>query len=172
MYAREHDFDDEIASAADAAGVPAWVVLSTVGSESSFDPRSLNSLDPGGGSRGLMGMTLSTARWLGYQGPPGDDQTRSGGLFDPSLNLQLGAEYLAYLRDRYPSARWDQVYGAYNYGSIRLASNGQLVNQSNVDRWGRIADHFNPLWRVEGAAEGSLLPPEDSPPDPPKPREG
>ena len=171
MYAREHDFDDEIAEASSETGVPEWVIRTTIGTESSFNPAAFNGSDPGSGSRGLMQLELATARGLGYDGEPGNDATKSGGLYSPSENIRLGALLLAQLRDRYPAARWDQVYGAYNAGAIRRRTDGSLVNQSNVDRWGRIADYFNPTWRVEGA--GSLLPPgEESPPelDPHKPR--
>jgi soluble lytic murein transglycosylase-like protein len=164
VFPNEHDFDDIVYHWSNVYGVPQWVILTTIGKESSFNPGAFNGADPGGGSRGLMQIELTTARSLGYSGPSGDDSSRQNGLYDPSLNVQLGSLLLSQLAKRFPSIRWDGRYSVYNVGHVAHLPNHQLVDQAAVDQWGAIASYFNPQWKVEAAAAGAEALPYSPPP--------
>lgn len=152
MYRNENAFDDVIAQWSNRYSVPVWVIKATIGKESAFDPTAYNPTDPGSGSRGLMQIAEATARDLGLRGAIGDDTTRTGGLYEPGINVQLGTKYLSQLADRYPGESWDRIYSAYNVGHLEELDNGLLVDQDNVDAWGRVADYFNPGWRSSTGA--------------------
>lgn len=149
MWARENDFDDLIAAAANSYGVPVWVIKATAAKESSFDPTAYD-----GSSRGLMMIEEATARGLGYTGTIGDDTTRTGGLYDPTIAIRFGVKDLGQLQTRYPSEPWDARYAAYNSGKIRRNAAGEFVNskglnivEQHVAGWRRAADYFMPGWR-------------------------
>lgn len=152
-YAREHDFDPFIAEAERAYGIPGWVLRTTIAKESSFNPRKRREESGGRVSRGLMQLLEATARERGFAGAAGDDTARSGGLYDPAVSIRIGARHLRWLRHRYPSAPWDDIYAAYNSGAIRRDLSGQLVTKGgdpivevHVGQWRRLADYFSPGW--------------------------
>ena len=73
-----------------AAGVPVDWILATIAQESGGDPQAGNFTGGDaarGGARGLMQMTLRTARGLGFEGDPDE-------LFDPETNIRLGVMLL------------------------------------------------------------------------------
>ncbi len=159
MFRNENAWNAAIAVAAAGAGVPVWLVKATIGKESSFNPAAFR--DEAGiqdASRGLGQLLASTARWLGYDGPAGDDATHTGGLYDPETSIRYTAHYLGYLARRYPGETWDAIYAAYNSGKVRRAADGTLTNSKGVSLepvlipWRRIADYFHPAgkaWRDE-----------------------
>lgn len=72
---------------ADFYGVPADLVETVIEIESGFRPKAYNA-----GAFGLMQITYSTARAMGYKGS-------KEGLFDPELNIRYGTAYLAAAQD-------------------------------------------------------------------------
>jgi soluble lytic murein transglycosylase-like protein len=152
-FARETEFDPLVFANATKYGVPAWVIKATIGKESSFDPRAYRAEllhVPPDASRGLMQILETTARDLGLRGTSGDDMTKTGGLYEPALSIQLGTKYLGQLHSRNPSEPWDNIYAAYNAGSIRRTDAGVLVNERNVAGWRALASYFNPTWDASG----------------------
>lgn len=148
-WKHENAFDDLVVSASRRHQIPTWVIKATIAKESSFEPTAIRR-DPGGKtSRGLLQLLEATARDMGYAGPAGDDETRTGGLYDPATSIEYGTRYLRWQAARASWAAWDEVYAAYNAGSIRKTSGGLLVNEKHVIGWRRAADYFRPGWRNE-----------------------
>lgn len=86
-WANENTFDAEIAAAAAAESIPAPLLKAVIGQESKFDPNAIRLEPHGEASRGLMQLLYATAQEVGYAGAP-------EGLFDPAVNVALGARYL------------------------------------------------------------------------------
>lgn len=170
-FANENTWTAAIATAAAAAGIPLWVIKTTIAKESSFNPKALRA-EPAlkDASRGLMQVLESTARWLGYAGPAGDDELRTGGLYDPETSIRIGTHYLGYLARRWTAEGWDAIYAAYNSGAVRRDSSG-FVNskgasiEAKVQGWRDLADYFNPNWRKE--PRGPFVRPAAAPAEPP-----
>jgi len=164
-FANESAWNPAIAAAAAASGVPVWVIKTTIAKESSFNPKAFQdkpSPSSTDDSRGLMQLLTSTARWLGYTGPEGDDATRTGGLYDPIKSIEIGTHYLGYLARRWPAEPWDAIYAAYNSGAVRrdaagfVNAKGQSI-EAKVQGWRDLASYFNPSWRSE--ARGPFVAP-------------
>lgn len=66
----------------------------------------------GDASRGLMQMLLSTARALGFNGPPEE-------LYRPDVAIEYGTRYLALLLEQFRSERL--AVAAYNCGPEHIA---------------------------------------------------
>ncbi len=56
-------------------------------------------------------------------------------LLDPEMNIHFVCEYLKNIIDKHRPKDQKEVYAIYNAGSLRYKSNGDLVNQANVDRF-------------------------------------
>lgn len=104
-------------------------LLSVIQSESSFRPRLLGSY----GEIGLMQIKPSTAEWIAkkmnLKYKDADD------LYDPVKNIQLGAAFLSYLRDRFDSHA--QLYlSAYNMGqrNVDIALEKNVWPKDYVER--------------------------------------
>jgi hypothetical protein len=77
---------------------------------------------------GLTQLLLATARGLGYEGELGDPRALTG-LFDPAVNVYLGAKYLHQQLQR-TGGNLDAAYSAYNggfrptlgFGALRTAA--------------------------------------------------
>ena len=69
-------------------------------------------------SRGLMQITLGTARMMGFRGAPEK-------LYSPMVNIRYGVRYLAYLLKRYPTG--EDAIAAYNDGHPHFRR-GHYVN--------------------------------------------
>ena len=170
-FANERTFDGLIGAAATRYGVPVWLIKAVIGVESSFNPKAYNKNDPGG-ARGLMQITAATARGLGYTKPLGQDAARSGGLYDPAVNIDLGTKLLAELLQTFPDQPFDVIYAAYNGGprAGRKMQEGVVVNPPAINRWRSIASTFQ---RGYEALRSSLPfqegPPEDTATEPEKP---
>jgi tetratricopeptide (TPR) repeat protein len=96
-----------------ATGDVHWSLLAAVAREESrWDPRALSAV----GARGLVQLMPATAEAVasssGLPPPPTD------GLFDPSLNLRLGAIELGRLLDTF-DGRWAPAIAAYNAGEVQ-----------------------------------------------------
>jgi len=112
------EYDLIIADQAEASGVPFAWIKAIIGAESDFNPDAYRP-EPqiNDGSYGLMQLLYKTARGLGYTG-------QSSGLYDPLINITLGAKLLAQLRRAYGD-NFSRVYSAYNSGKpdLYLTSN-------------------------------------------------
>lgn len=106
-----HTYAPEIAEAVRRfPAVPPELVRGVIAAESSFNPTAIRG-EPQlkDASRGLMQLTMTTARGLGYYGTPDN-------LFIPAVNIYYGTKLLAQLYSKL--GRWDGVLSAYN-GGIR-----------------------------------------------------
>jgi len=108
-------------------GVPWALILAVIGTESSGNPRAYRyESHINDASRGLMQMLYSTAKSLGYKGPP-------EGLYNPDTSIYYGAKYLRKLYDRY--GNWLDAIAAYNAGRPRRRKGfGCYWNQTYVNR--------------------------------------
>lgn len=131
----KNDFDDLIYEASEAYDVPFTWIKAIAGAESDWIPTAYRA-EPriNDASYGLMQVLYKTAYSLGYRGDP-------EGLYDPAININLGAKLLQELR-----ARWGDdfraVYSAYNSGG----GNNYKTNPdvaSHVDRALRYLDAVN-----------------------------
>jgi len=107
---------DSIQQKAQDSGMDPYLILALIRQESLFDARARSPAF----ALGLMQLLPSTASRMAKQigmAPPSNDQ-----LFDPDINLTLGAQYLKQLLDRY-SNNWFKAIAAYNAG------------EGAVDRW-------------------------------------
>jgi soluble lytic murein transglycosylase-like protein len=154
MWNREDDFNLEISEAARKWGIPAPAIKATIAKESGFDPGARRK-DPTATSRGLMQLIETTARALGFVPSSfGDDDTRTGGLYDPGVSIELGTKNLAQLRRRYPGEGWDAIYAAYNSGRVRRNAAGLFINsrglttvEDHVVGFRKAADYFGLDWK-------------------------
>ncbi len=110
---------------------PLWV-LSVIWTESRFDPSAISPV----GATGLMQVMIATGQELVRKKVPGRKITNNYGkklIARPLTNIQLGAEYLAFLLKRFGSYRYATI--AYNMGpqwvSKRLAQK-RPIGQNNL----------------------------------------
>lgn len=104
-------YDGIIRDSSSRYAVPFEWIKAVIGTESSFRPTAYNPESPESqkdDSYGLMGVSLRTARALGFTGDP---QV----LFDPATNIDLGSKLLGQLVARY-GLDFKAVYSAYNSG--------------------------------------------------------
>lgn len=66
----------------------AALLKATAAVESNFHPGAVGPTN----DRGLMQLTDTTVQGLGYTGTLGDDATRSGGLYDPAVAIDLAGQ--------------------------------------------------------------------------------
>ncbi len=94
-------YDELIARYASENDVPVSLAHAVVSVESNYNPK----LRGSAGEIGLMQVKLSTARGMGYDGPP-------KGLFDAETNLKYAVKYLrgAWLVSGGNAKRADQLY--------------------------------------------------------------
>jgi soluble lytic murein transglycosylase-like protein len=92
-----------------------WSLLAGVAREESrWDPRALSAV----GARGLVQLMPSTA--VAVAAASGLSAPTADGLFDPSLNLRLGANELGRLIETF-GGRWAPAVAAYNAGEVQAA---------------------------------------------------
>ncbi|HKK07480.1 MAG TPA: lytic transglycosylase domain-containing protein, partial [Gemmatimonadota bacterium] len=105
-------YRDQILSTADGLGLDPAFLAGVIRQESAFDPTVVSTA----GAVGLTQLLPSTARRVARRsGLPVPD---SSDLFEPPVNLILGARYLAGLLDRYGGSRLATLV-AYNAGPER-----------------------------------------------------
>lgn len=100
--------------AARAAGVPPALVYAVMRQESLFRPDAVSRAD----ARGLLQLLPSTARHVAQR--TGRRTPTASQLFDPAVNLPLGAAYLREVLDRFGD-RLPDALGAYNAGPAPMA---------------------------------------------------
>jgi soluble lytic murein transglycosylase-like protein len=139
-------FDELIRKYAALNGIPESWIFGVIQTESSGNPDSFNPNDP---SYGLMGLTMATARDMGYTGD-------SNGLFDPETNIRYGSKYLAWIVRRWSTGNPAEVYSAFNSGRPKLYLSSAEVS-SNVERFMRFAAEWEPIVVAGGASIGLLF---------------
>jgi len=109
------DYGSHVETAAREFGLDPYLLLGLVRQESTFDPRARSHA----GAVGLTQLMPGTARELSR--PVLNRRFRKAFLYDPAINVRLGASYLRYLLDRFDG---DRVYAvaAYNAGPGRIAA--------------------------------------------------
>ena len=116
---RHLPFRNEISAVARRYAIPPALLMAIIHAESNFNPRAVSHK----GAVGLMQLMPSTARWIA------PDVSRKQ-LFDPAINVEVGARYLRYLADRYGGdAR--KVMIAWNAGPSRLDT-GRIPNETKA----------------------------------------
>ena len=96
-----------IFATAEQYGLDPFLLAAMIHVESGFRPEAVSPK----GALGLMQIMPETAIWLGKQN---SQPILVDDLFDPKTNIGLGAYYLNYLRDRFPTPY--AVLAAYNAG--------------------------------------------------------
>jgi soluble lytic murein transglycosylase-like protein len=119
------------------SGVDALLLFALAEEESRFKPRAKSRR----GALGLVQVRPSTGRdvcrrhripWRG-----------DASLFEPSLNLQIGATYLAELRDRFGS--WDLALTAYHEGPTRARKVAARAREPSSRYAARVLRRFESL---------------------------
>jgi len=103
-----------VASAASRHGVDARLVQAVIQVESAFNAKARSPK----GARGLMQLMPETAARFGA--------TADTDLFNPAVNVDLGARYLHVLSEQFAD-RLDLVLAAYNAGEGAVVRNGYAV---------------------------------------------
>lgn len=111
-WAAPFPYQQEVTLAARHNGLDPLLVAAVIRTESSFHPHAQSRR----GAVGLMQVMPSTGHWI---------QTKlgsSGNLWDPDVNIEIGAWYLRYLLNRY-------------HGHIKLALAAYNSGPEVVDMW-------------------------------------
>jgi soluble lytic murein transglycosylase-like protein len=126
LYANEDLYDDQLAAASSATGVPVALMKAIIGVESGFNPNATNLTGRDmtrGGSYGLFQVSLETAQGYGFTG-------EGTGLLDPATNITIGSKFLA---DVYAQAGDDPETAAALYNGGKALGGGAFSNQSYVN---------------------------------------
>ncbi len=108
----ETPYGELIRAAAEKHGINARFLAAVAEAESAFQPHAVSHK----GARGLMQIMPATGRRFGAS---------AAELFEPAVSLDVGARYLAWLRQRFD-------------GSIELTLAGYNAGEATVDRYGGI----------------------------------
>ncbi len=123
-------YEDLINQEADRAGIERAAAQALVDTENGArDPLDVQDRGLwGGGSYGLVMVTLPTAQEYGYRGT-------AEGLADPRANVRAGLAFLAAMFRRFGS--WDKAYAAYNAGPDLTPWPARNVERymANLARW-------------------------------------
>ena len=111
MLARSESYDPIIEQAASNHGMETALLLAVIVVESGFDERAVSPA----GAQGLMQLMPATAKHYGVSDS-----------FDPSQNINAGAQYLRELIDRYENDL-ELVLAAYNAGEDAVERYGRQV---------------------------------------------
>ena len=134
LFANENAYDEIIKPLAEAYGVDVALIKATMAQESSFNEKAFRA-EPqiNDGSTGLMQILMRTAKALGYTGD-------AMGLYDPSVNIMLGAKLIAQNITQ-AEGNLDIAISAYNAGfsaerphDAKRDNEGNLINQSYVNK--------------------------------------
>lgn len=135
-------FDSFFQSSSASTGIPVEILQAIAWTESSMNPNA----DAGGSDGvGLMGVTLTTARALGFQG------TRDQ-LKDPATNIEYGALAAADIVARQGGIQLAELYSEYNSGRKDLWRTSQQVSTHVLNFLQNFADVIG----VEIPAGGSI----------------
>lgn len=122
-------YEEVVRAEAAARGLDPLLIWAVMREESSFEPDALSPSD----AHGLMQLLPSTARWVADR--IGARWAAPSDLFDPALNIRLGAAYLRYLLDR--------------FDDVRLAVAAYHAGPGRVERWAAVLSSADPELRVE-----------------------
>lgn len=106
-------------------GLRSAIVSAVIHQESGWNPRAYRA-EPkvGDASRGLGQILLGTARQYGYKGTVEQ-------LYNPEINIDWTAHILNSLWHKY--RKNEDMFAAYNAGSVRKTKDGKYINQKYVD---------------------------------------
>lgn len=108
-------YEPEVQAAVEETGLPAEWIYAVLRQESLYNPRAAS----GANALGLLQLRLPDARQVARKNrqpsPDRDD------LFDPRVNVRLGALYLRELNQRF-GGRWIVALAGYNAGPYRVPS--------------------------------------------------
>jgi soluble lytic murein transglycosylase-like protein/TolA-binding protein len=121
-------FWEEVQEASRPSRLDPWLVLGVIRQESAFNPRAISRSD----ARGLMQLLPSTGREV-YQ-RLGLGGFREDLLFDPHLNVRLGAQYLGRLADSH-RGNLILMLAAYNAGPGRVKRWLQEMSTADWDEF-------------------------------------
>lgn len=122
-------YNDLIAEAAEANGIPETVLWAVIRTESGFVSNAVSE----DGSIGLMQLTPEEFAMIGAEILDRSDDAQL--LYAPRTNLQYGAAYLSHLYRRY--GVWDTVFAAYDAGTDAVDT--WLKNPEYVTELGTLA---------------------------------
>ena len=108
-------YEAQVRAAAEFAGIPTSWIYSVMRQESLYDPRAQSKRD----AFGLLQLLLPTARQTAQRWKRPLPSSREE-LFQPEINLPLGAAHLRDVSDRF-DGRFILALGAYNAGATALA---------------------------------------------------
>lgn len=111
-----------IEAAAAEHGISASLLAAMVKTESGWDEKALSRK----GAKGLLQLTDDTFIWLIEKRDDGESAAR---IYDPGVNIDYGAYYIAYLYDRYKDEK--TALAAYNAGPSRV--DGWLLEKNLSD---------------------------------------
>jgi len=109
---RVNSIDAYIEKSSAEFNVPYDVIYAVIETESSFDPDAVSPT----GARGLMQINKITLEDINQRL---NTHYSFDDLFDPEINIKLGAFYLSYLIDRFEN--YETVYAAYNAGPTQVS---------------------------------------------------
>jgi soluble lytic murein transglycosylase len=121
-------FWEEVQEASRPPRLDPWLILGVIRQESAFNPRAISRSD----ARGLMQLLPSTGREV-YQ-RLGLESFRDDLLFDPHLNVRLGAQYLGRLAESH-QGNLILMLAAYNAGPGRVKRWLQEVSTADWDEF-------------------------------------
>jgi soluble lytic murein transglycosylase len=121
-------FWEEVQQASRPPRLDPWLVLGVIRQESAFNPRAISRSD----ARGLMQLLPSTGREV-YQ-RLGLEGFREDLLFDPHLNVRLGAQYLGRLAESH-RGNLILMLAAYNAGPGRVKRWLQEISTADWDEF-------------------------------------
>lgn len=113
-------YEPLLRAASDEYSVELALLKAVMTVESGYNPDAVSPK----GAIGLMQVMPATAERFGLSGKSRESVKQK--LFDPEINIRLGARYLANLFIQFPG-RQDLVIAAYNAGEGAVRQNGQTV---------------------------------------------
>jgi soluble lytic murein transglycosylase-like protein len=127
----------ELTRAEAKTGVDVLLLLALMEEESHFKPRARSRR----GALGLLQVRPSTGKDVCERN--GIRWTNAASLYEPSVNILVGATYLAELQERFRD--WDQALTAYNRGPTRVAKARKRGSQPSSRYARRIRRRYESL---------------------------
>lgn len=128
-YPRPATYREQIARAAEDAGIPEAAVLALVRAESGFDSGG----QAADGGVGLFRLTADRLRMI-CEDYLHESVPDAGLLYDPETNLRVGCAYLSALYGRY--GMWESVYAAW-YADVETVD-GWIVDPDCLNAQGKL----------------------------------
>lgn len=165
LFARENDFDPLILPAAAEQGVDPALLKAIIATESAYNPAAYHLDTNGHASRGLAQFEDTTWAAYGNPGGPGDDNTHTGGPYDPNLEVPVMARHVAGLLAR-SGGDVQIAVAAYNSGWSQIRPNdaprnadGTFISQTYVNK---VLGTYYPYFAAQvggGAPSAPVTPP-------------